>query len=232
MMATEQPLKERNLHDLLEGLTKAHKKDIHDFSGGHLNEANLAKGGVHGGYRSWRSAKKPAVKSQLPRPTKESAHEAKMKNTFANFSMGTSAATSSKPPFKRLGTKGPVHVARKPSAGEYSRMDDGVLVEELGDIMLANSRYSKPKAWVEEDLKDDDNYDLSSVSQALIKDQNLAKLKHTFVPGHLSGITKKDQYNSFKNFENQVIRKHDAMEQNVLSGVKAVEHLETKLQQV
>ena len=238
MMSTQsRPLKERELHELLDGLDVAHRKDIHDYSGGHLNEANLAKHATQSTHRKWRGAKKPVPKLQLPTP-KESFHGEKMTGTLANFSMGTSGALptgkNSNVPFQRMGTRAPVQVQRKPSEGEYTKLDDGVLVEELrqGEVMLANSRYSRPKAWVAEDLKDDENYDMSAVSQSLIKDQNLAKLKHVFVPTHLAGITKKDQYAGFRNFQEKVIRKSDAVEQHVLTGVKAVEHLENKLQQV
>ena len=233
------PLKERDLRDILTGLDIAHRKDIHDYSGGHLNESNLAKHPTKTSYKSWDSSKQKSVpKLNLPSEPKSNYHQERMKGTMANFSMGTSGALptgkKSQVPYRRQGTKGPVKVARGPSAGKYGKADDGVCVEELqpGELMLANSRYSRPKAWVEEDLKDDENYDMSSVSQSLIKDQNLAKMKHVFVPTHLAGITKKDQHAGFRSFEEKVIRKKDATEQHVLTGVKAVEHLENKLQQV
>ena len=56
--------------------------------------------------------------------------------------------------------------------------------------------------------------------------------RHQFVETHLGGITKKDQFNRFMNFQNGVLKTSEMFEQGVLSGKKAVEHLEMKLQEV
>ena len=60
----------------------------------------------------------------------------------------------------------------------------------------------------------------------------LAPIGHQFVETHLGGITKKDQFNRFKNFQDGVLKTSEMFEKGVLSGRKAVEHLERKLNEV
>ena len=56
--------------------------------------------------------------------------------------------------------------------------------------------------------------------------------RHQFVETHLGGITKKDQFVKFKDFQSNVLRVSEMFEKGVLSGRKAVEHLERRLYEV
>lgn len=246
MMAAK-PLKERPLHELLDGLLVSHRRDIHAFSGGHLNEANLPKPPNKATHRSWTSAKKPQIRMQLrshdPRSAKKDGKkkEANMTDTMMHFSLGT----SSKVPAKHVQTKKkvsevsqkPVMVQREDSAisqGSYSKRDDGVLVEEMGlsQTMLANCKYYSPKAWAEEDSRSAGTTEDKPLSQALLRDRNLARLKSQVTPNHMQAVTKKDRFCKMKEYESDILRKQDSTEQNVLTGMRAVEHLELQLHQV
>ena len=236
-MATD-ALQDRSLRQLLDGLIISQKQDIHAYSGGHLNEANLPKPLDHYSYRSWTSAKKkiPSLlpPSKIPKTSKKHAKPNDgMKDTLVKFSLGT---TGTLPPVKRKkspkGTKGPVQCDLPKSAGVYSKTDDGVLVEELRlpEYLLDTPRKSQTKAWAEEDLKTDKAE--GGLSQGNIKDQNLMKFKKKFVPSYHDAVTKRDQYSKFKKFESEVLQTEDTKETNVFSGQRAVQHLETKLQKV
>ena len=184
-----------------------------------------------------------------------------MKHVMTNFSMGTSAHVPPLPPVSKHKTSKDMYNQRSQvwTSVEDERLStmqstnsldrfmrgsrpvdrrDNVLVEELSipEMMLKTpispSRVSRSKAWAEEEPNDDDELPEKPVSQGQIKSRNLARFQHKFIPSHLEAVTKKDQFKSFQNFENSVLRKQDAMETNVLAGLKSVEHLERKLQKV
>jgi len=50
-----------------------------------------------------------------------------------------------------------------------------------------------------------------------------------FVTTHFAGVTCKDQYRKMKDFDQNVLKKSEAVERNVLLGHKAVHHIEQKL---
>ena len=52
-------LKNRQLKTLLDGAEVKQKKDIHDYSGGHLNEGLLLQHASAAARKSWESAKLP-----------------------------------------------------------------------------------------------------------------------------------------------------------------------------
>lgn len=116
----------------------------------------------------------------------------------------------------------------------YSQIDDGILVEELPnqEMMVESPRLPhtvyRPKKLRPSDV----NYDImADLTQTLDADGFLT-LKHSFLPSFTSGVTKSDQYNKLCYFEDTVLRKQDCREQNVLSGTKAVQHLERRLEEV
>ena len=242
----ESSLKERPLHALLDGILKSQRQDIHAFSGGHLNESNLYKPLSESSKKTWSSSKKPIPlmlkKSEMPPRKRYSEEEERMKNTILNFSMGTTGVAGgsdrrSKKKSPKGTMKGPVKFDRSESVeseGSYNKADDGVLVEEIRppEALLPRSRFLKSQSWAEEDLKHDKTFTDREDSFGALKDRNLARLKHQFLPGHLEAVTRRDQFKKLKEFESTVLRKQDALETNVLSGVKAVEHLEDKLRQV
>jgi hypothetical protein len=215
---------------MLHALQLAHRKDIYEFSGGHLNESKLYKPREISTRQSWDTAKQKAEslvpRSQLPKPKVERLQPDKMHNTLLSFSIGTHGTIPMTP--KTLKSETQSSMSKQKRKDSY--ISDNVLVEEvrLLEIMLPTPRFDKSVTISQDDY--DEAY--KPLSQSVLRDRNLAKLKHQFVPSHLTGVTKRDQYIKFQDFETKIIRKQDAMEQNVLSGIKAVEHLETKLKAV
>lgn len=238
-------LSRSEIRNLVEGIQKSNRADVMAFSSGHLNENNLHKIPIEkpGGF-TWASAENTKENSKIAIPplqdsfsSPRSKKAAQMTDTLQYFSLGTSGTVL---PYTSLpgtkGSKGPVHVDRcvsVSSQGSYGEMDDGVLIEELGnaETMISNTRY-KTKPWAYEDLAGLRDSTPSRLSQAAIRDANLQNLRQSFVPSHMMGVTKKDQFMRMKKFESEVVQKEDLFEQNSLTAARAVEHLEDKLQKV
>ncbi len=154
-----------------------------------------------------------------------------MKDAVVNFSLGTTGALPLPPVHKRQfkGTRGPVKVklaSRSESAtsrasdDSYTKRDDGVLIEELKlpDVMIRNISHETP-TYTED-------------TSPRVVDGSKFQPRKLFLSGFQEAITKKDQFAKLKAFENDIIRKQDTKEKYVLTGIKAVEHLERKLKEV
>lgn len=76
-----------------------------------------------------------------------------------------------------------------------------------------------------------EDYDVMEDIQKSLNIDNLYTFRHQFLPTHHIGVTKRDQYRKMKSMESQVIGMEDASEQNVLSAVRAVRHLEKRLEE-
>ncbi len=239
----ERLAKEMSLKQMLDGLTLAHRQDIHAFGGGHLNEANLAKPPEKATHKSWGSALKetPTLvpRGRLP-PKKplDTTNLNKMTKTMANFSLGT-LGTIPVPPLRksehtRISTKphsSSTRSSKIASAQQASldKVNGHVHIEELKlpEVMLAKTEY--PISRAETQIRESSP---TGPSVGWTRDISLLQMRHDFLPGRQEAVTKKDQYNHFRDFETGVIRKHDTLEREVLSGIKAVDHLERKLQEV
>ncbi|ELU18221.1 hypothetical protein CAPTEDRAFT_221744 [Capitella teleta] len=231
-----------DLHNILEGVLTAHRNDIHSYSSGHLNEANLYNPTkVTSKKPTWKKSTScgPPKHQKSVLPGRQTAVTPGLEDTIMDFSFGTARA-----PLKVL------HIPRgQPSSSAsssldvrdlqdnedvsmYSKMNDGVLIEEvkLSDTMLTRAENYLTKGWVKEDFRHQKK--VKPMSLGMMKDENLVGMtKHHFLPNYLENVTKRDQYQKMKNFESKILRKQDATEQKVLSGLKAVQHLESKLKQ-
>lgn len=231
----------RKLHRLLDALESAHKQDVHDYASGHLNESRLWKACELSKRKPWSAAQKEAPtklqRSKLFQSSTDDDDQIKvMNNVLYDFSVGT---TGSLPPSKIVANKRVVSTKMKgskrpdcSSAGSlYSQLeDDGVLVEELQpqELMMPTPRdvaKATPRSGTSSGDINDKRSELQSKPWSV-------PLRHSFISTLQAGITKHDQYINLKSFEKTIIRKQDTMEQNVLSGIKAVCHLESKLNEV
>ena len=97
--------------------------------------------------------------------------------------------------------------------------DDGVLVESIdaSKTMAMATSFSKSDPWLNGES---------------VSGKNLSNVKHRFLSSHLNAVTRKDQFLQMKAFEENILHKSSLTERNILSGVRTVEHLERKLQQV
>ena len=154
-----------------------------------------------------------------------------MKEAVVNFSLGTTGALPLPPVHKKQfkGTRGPVKIrsvsrsesaSSRQSSDSYTKRDDGVLIEELKlpDVMIRNINHETP------------NY--TDETSPRVIDNSKFQPRKLFLSGFQEAITKKDQFAKMKAFENDIIRKQDTKERYVLTGIKAVEHLERKLKEV
>lgn len=251
----------KQLKQLLNDVEGVQKDDIHSYAGGHLNESYLYKPPSSWGSSKWTAGKGKRIslvdKSTVPNPPvrkSTNTKDTKMKDTLYDFSVGTTGSVplynseinmapqirykNIKTPVSTIGTidDRPESTKRNPSAASkksvYTELQDGVLVEELKaeEIMLpGGSGQSKRLPPMEEEGED---YDVMEDIQKSLNIDNLYTFRHQFLPTHHIGVTKRDQYRKMKSMESQVIGMEDASEQNVLSAVRAVRHLEKRLEEV
>lgn len=121
----------------------------------------------------------------------------------------------------------------EPAKSVYSDIDDGILVEELAnnELMVKSPRLPPSYFLPKKTKPGDPDYDImADLTQTLDADGYLT-MKHSFLPSFSSGVTKSDQFNKLMQFEDNVLKKKDCREMKVLSGIKAVEHLERRLQE-
>ena len=129
-----------------------------------------------------------------------------------------------------------------PSHSLYSDLDDGILIEELppAELMMKKAKDVLPKR---SDLlpkepsmlhAEDTIYttQTSILSRQPNVKMNELPFNYSFQSMANMGVTRQDQYRRMKSFENNMLKKKEASERNVLSGIKAVEHHERKLEQV
>ncbi|CAD5119788.1 DgyrCDS8376 [Dimorphilus gyrociliatus] len=117
--------KRGSLHDLLATVVEVHKKDINDYTWGHLNEANLPKIGWKSSHVEWHGSKTPRSRPLKSRQTITPIQPRKpkttdeMKDSVMAFSVGTNGALSLKKDKETLAsnsaTKGKVLVEELPS---------------------------------------------------------------------------------------------------------------------
>lgn len=220
---------------------------------------HLTKGGSG---RIWRSSKKrktvvkdtdliPGLQTYRQKQEKDKRQE--MKDVLYEFSLGTMGSVPMPSPnctetpkrekidsFRRE-TSNVSKVSddsQKPRAESgkslYSELDDGILVEELGNNeLMVKSPQLQPSYFPPKRLKPDDpDYDIMADLTQTLDSEGYLTLKHSFLPSFTSGVTKSDQFNKLRQFEDVVLRKQECREMKVLSGVKAVEHLERRLEEV
>nr|XP_054753191.1 uncharacterized protein C6orf118-like [Lytechinus pictus]XP_054753192.1 uncharacterized protein C6orf118-like [Lytechinus pictus]XP_054753194.1 uncharacterized protein C6orf118-like [Lytechinus pictus]XP_054753195.1 uncharacterized protein C6orf118-like [Lytechinus pictus] len=241
----------RPLRDVMEGIFQEQKYDILLRTKGHLNHNRLAKPPELATHKPWESSGKEVplllAPSKLPSPRRAQSKEEEMVQALYHFSTGTAgsmphptpadlltdqrmAKTSSSSP--RFASRARSHGASNSDArvdSPASYIDDGVCIEELAmpEIMLPVSRQKTTRGISRTQSPPhrlppfEKREDRSAGGRDLHKQQ--------FVQSHLAGITKKDQLNRFLDFQKNVLRKEEMYEKGVLTGRKAVEHLERKL---
>ncbi|KAL3881281.1 hypothetical protein ACJMK2_027736 [Sinanodonta woodiana] len=249
----------KQLRGILNNIETVQKQDIYTYAGGHLNEVHLHRPAVASfpSKTIWKSAKNKREKKEKKNEEQiavqrdsfihESAKETQMKDVLFDFSVGTTGSVPCASPRKRTTPRRPYKDFKKdshpksPSVASvkslYTQLDDGVLIEELRpqEMMMPSPRLERPNFEEYSGKKvtpsEDEEYDImEDITRNLEKD-GLLTFRHTFLPSHTVGVTKTDQFHKMKQFESTVLRTQDSEEQKVLSGIKAVEHIERRLQE-
>lgn len=107
MTSADRPL---DLHAVLDSNFRAHRKDIYDFAGGHLNPDKLAKVESTATHTPWKSAEiqRKEVSGHLMKQTRKQADKfladkiEHMQNTLVDFSVGTSGTIREPQPPDRV----------------------------------------------------------------------------------------------------------------------------------
>lgn len=239
----------RQLKNLLNDVERVHKKDIHDYAGGHLNETYIHQVAMATNRVPWQSAKEvPTPPSGKNTPKPRSSKKGKsMKEILYQFSVGTTGSIPHSPPTVQVPRQTPASkksertsrgspnkryssASNSSAKSTYTNLEDGVLIEELETTEMMMP--SGVRGGRDVSFADEETMTYTTATSLAPDNTGRLKFKYTFLPMQNVGITKQDQYRKIKNFESTVLRKQETCEQKVLSGVKAVEHHERKLQQV
>jgi len=220
----------RELGSLLNAVERGNKRDAIDYTGGHLNEANLYKAPELYGHPGWKSGKKPGISlqkpSRLPAP-KRRDEDGEMANVLTQFSLGNDGFLPSVKKKKAPQKSGSRRASREDWPQELTgSVDERALIEELDSrrFMLNRSQPPRPsKSWASEDEID------RKVRSSL--DEHKGRPNRGFYSLN-AGATKRDQFRDFKKFESNTLRKQDALERKVLSGEGAILQIEQKLMKV
>ena len=104
---------------------------------------------------------------------------------------------------------------------------------KLPEIMLNNPN-ADSECLIESNIKSPREEEGSQTKRMTgrIIDTSRFEPKRQFLQGFQEAVTKKDQFAKLKAFETEVLKVQDANEKHVLTGIKAVEKLETKLKEV
>lgn len=229
-MALSTKQRAKQLGSLLDAVERGNKRDALDYTGGHLNEANLHKPPEFSSHQPWTSAKKESLKlnkgSKIPKPS-DRFTDYGMADTLTQFSLGNDGFLPSvkkrSPTLKKKKTKeyqSPDYWQNEPSGS----IDEQALIEEIDSrrFMLNRSQPQRHhRSWALED-------EMSDIRKAESKS---VPPKHKFYSVN-SGATKRDQFNDFRSFESGTLRKQDTLSHKVMSGENAVKHIEQQLNRV
>ncbi|XP_071956489.1 uncharacterized protein C6orf118-like [Antedon mediterranea] len=220
---------DRQLHDLLESFCIAQKNDIDIICSGHLNHNCLQKPKEIATHKPWQSYSEDALllrqPSKLPSPGTSAEKEKNMSKALYDFSVGTSGSLPLPNISTKKKSKSPSKYREKATASRLrpnsmaSYISDNMFIEELEvpDLMLPSSGNL-------------DHRKSQFSEHSLIQNERREKYeKRQFVTTHLGAITKKDQFERMREFDNTILRKAEMHEKDILSGRQAVQHLERKL---
>ncbi|XP_050394171.2 uncharacterized protein LOC126812042 [Patella vulgata] len=230
----------RQLKCLLNDAEQKQKKDIFDYTGGHLNAASLKQPAeILAQQRGWKtSALEPDVTASIESersPNKRfQSKRQDMSEVLYQFSVGT---TGSVPNIKRKSTAPQKllylrDINSKNSAskdGKKGYIEDSVFIEELDnqELYMPSARSYTSVDGVE-DIQEDKS---PTKTFQPTNHHDKPPFRNNFLPVQTAGITKQDQYRSSKMFESNIINKKASLEQKVLSGNQAVVHHENNLKQ-
>lgn len=226
-MALTTKQRAKQLGSLLDAVERGNKRDAADYTGGHLNEANLHKPPEFSTHKGWKGANKESLKlnkaTKLPQPTKHRLKDNVMADTLTQFSLGNDGFLPT--------VKKPAKLKKKPSkSNDYwnneitGSIDEQALIEEIDSRRFMLNRSHPPqlhRSWAMED-EENDKRD---------KDNKSVPPKHKFYSVN-SGATKRDQFKDFKLFETGTLRKQDILSHKILSGENSVRHVEEQLNRV
>ena len=154
-------------------------------------------------------------------------------------SQGGTERQASRPPPQRVDTTSPHGIGTTSPRAESrphshtSYIQDNTHIEELAlpELMIPVSRQKTTRGLSRTQSPPHRLPPFSTGEDRGTTGRNFMS-RHQFVQTHLAGITKRDQFNRFLDFQKHVLRKEEMYEKGVLTGRKAVEHLERNLFEV
>ncbi|XP_067946387.1 uncharacterized protein C6orf118-like isoform X2 [Watersipora subatra] len=223
-MALTTKQRAKQLENLLNAVERGNKRDASDYTSGFLNESNLYKPPEFSNHKDWEGAKKGlefSKPTQIPRKTGKAVQHKRngMTDVLTQFSLGNDGflpSVKKKPSIRVKKEKGSYWTGEANGS-----IDEQALIEELDSrrFMLNRSQPTRlHRSWA---IEDEENSTSRSKTKSVPPQHEFFNIK--------SGATKHDQYRDFKLFENETIRKQDALVSNVLSGEHGVLHIEQDL---
>ncbi|KAK6329514.1 hypothetical protein J4Q44_G00014920 [Coregonus suidteri] len=218
----------RELQSLLLGAEMAHKADIHTYSCGHLSPYALSQPQPHRRRTEepiWQTSEvqerekdeeeglSPSPLTQhLQRQTKMAANIEKMKEAMFDFTVAKGLKPKVLKPEQHDSSTGTQRGTKGEEGEERERRKTrSKMVLDTSELFLVKpsvASQTKPPGGVEEGNQD----------------------RYWFTQSHLGGLTKKDQMRMMKHFDRQVLGKQDLRDRKWISGNKAAEVYEWKLE--
>ncbi|XP_007484939.1 uncharacterized protein C6orf118 homolog [Monodelphis domestica] len=207
---------------LLNELQRVHRDDVSLYTSGHLNPSKLYNPIKHTSF--WTGALGPLRKKTVTRSQFDDT-SAKMQDALSEFTINTALVSEAAehPGFLKV-----LHPQLKSSSLPSLPTSDVALEEKLKE-----ERKKLQAEMFEKDLKLPElrllKYKQAKTSRQCFNSP-LLKDEYRFISTYLSGVTKKDKFAKFLQFQKEVIAKQDLLESDFTGSRVAVDH-EKKLEQ-
>jgi len=233
-----------NLRELLDRFVVAQRQDIHAFCGGHLNQSNLYRPTDQAPYTNWASVGPTklaplAVQSQNDDKRYEGDVE-NMKDSLFKFALGASGFQVPKKTLEETDHVEPCgssnYAAERLSRETSDRPRLFNSVVRQTSALLMHGKDAQMGGSLPVRSADGTSSHLcrspAPLTQIQVVKGYRGKLESNILPGHQETVTKKDQLKKMRTFDAQVLRRSDAFQQHILTGVHAVDYLEKHLAKV
>nr|XP_033791568.1 uncharacterized protein C6orf118 homolog isoform X2 [Geotrypetes seraphini] len=213
---------------LLDGIEKANQEEIQTYTIGHLNCNNLYKPQVLIQKNFWRSNQeltRSRGKSHFSMPPKLEERVKLMKNSWADFTIKTSLISSSKNVTSQVLSKGESKMKKlrpvSPIQSQFTGFFQESGSEDKGQD--AEEKTNEPVLKDELELPDLQLLKFKPVGGRRIGIMDSIAEYH-FLPSYLAGLTKTEQFNMFKRFNKDYLKKEDLLEKEITRNKIAEDH--------
>lgn len=205
---TENP----KLNTILDIFENANKKDVYDYSIGHLNENHLYKFPKSDlSHQPWRTSSRdkcPVLQSCSKKQQGTSSHRSTKKVSILK-------------PIQKQSSSTLPQINQKISPKEYLDSKIPLNVSPGGiSINVSDTECSETR----------ESPDYFHNIYAFQPSANISWLKNLVVPSHMLKATKKDHYESMKEFQTNVVGKLGTFDRNKLTGSKMISRMMKKLE--
>lgn len=195
----------RSLRDLLDRLVAAQKEDICAYSSGHLNESKLFKANQATSLphpTMWATSRCHSSRNHGAPTPPHDTNSGEMQKALKGFALGLGGTILNHDTSK---------TSSKSTRADHVRIDSKVNLGSKFDESILTASSNEKRRQSATKLNDDNSY---------------------LLPRHLESLTKAEEFNRLRAYENQVLEKEKLLQRSFGSGKEMVESLESKLDTV